>query len=264
MMDSQAIFMRKWGIEPNSEMDSLVSKIRHKKPSLALSQVKLLAAKGFQKHIYTKIKPRALVVDHLGDRLRTIHPLEYLVSRWRQYFWKDHPALARSKLNAWWTNVRRLCKEVPPRVHFACILLGHHGWPTARRCGRGRHLPCPLCVTGTDDAYHLVRCTVVQAAFSTVFGEGMHVNRVVDSLLLSADLSADARIGSALLCHGIYTVCNMTRHSGSKSSHAASLIVDHAHAAALAHKTAFTSWLRLCKGRPRRDTVVAFIDEEIV
>jgi hypothetical protein len=262
MFDSQAIFMRTWGVEPSQEMVSLTTEIRRKKPSLAVYQASLLAKRRFQKHIYTLIKPRALLESYEGEPLPTIHPREYLVTRWRTYFWKDDPSLARGKLEYWWKNIRKLYREVPPRVHFACILLGHHGWPTARRCGKGKYCPCPLCDTGTDDVFHLLKCKTVRAAFCKVFGESYNIHRQVDALLLSADLSVDLRIGAALLCHGIYTVCNLSRHSGCKSAFAASLIVDHAAAAAQAHKISFSSWLRLCKERPKRNLVVAFDTSE--
>lgn len=60
-------------------------------------------------------------------------------------------------------NTWGVAASVPPRVLYACIRLGYHGWPTASRCGRSRHC-CPLCRSEQDDSVnHAIRCPLVRS-----------------------------------------------------------------------------------------------------
>ena len=101
------------------------------------------ARKKLQKTIYQTILPQIFRSMNIGGRAKAYHPFEHLLDRWRVYFPipKDQ---TRNGLGHWFKNVKKLKGKVPPRVQTACILLGCHAWPTARRKGQ-KQAVCPLC-----------------------------------------------------------------------------------------------------------------------
>ena len=222
-----------WKIEPREVLNDLKATIKSRKPDLSEFKARNLACKQLQKKLYSLLKPSLLKSRHDGSLVKTIHPLEFLVSRWRKHLWQDHKELARDQLTRWNKNVKTLFKKVSPRVHFVSILLGYHGWPTAHRTGHGKNVVCPLCLSHSDSTFHLLHCKVVKEAVTEV--TNLVSRDQIKSFLLMCERcpSSEHIILAALINFSVYTLCNISRHSSNRPSGInASLVIDHAHAAA--------------------------------
>ena len=89
-------YKRLWKIEPRDILNDLTTALCAKKPELGHSQARRASCKQLQKTLYSSLKSSLLKVRHDGSLVKTTHPLEFVVSRWRKYFWRDHKHLARS------------------------------------------------------------------------------------------------------------------------------------------------------------------------
>ena len=199
------------------------------------------ASKSYQKHVFAKIKPQTLKQTHDGKDLPTILPIEKLIEPWRRKFFKDDNHLARSAVRRWTTNIKLLCKLVPPRVQAANILLGHNGWPTPRRTGRSSQ-NCPFCKFGLDDVSHYVKCPTIRATAGKIRGPLDYLRQRSFHLLQAQD--TDEVVIASLINFAVYEVCNIIRHSkdGPLVANEGHLI-DHASTAARSHPQAFRVWM---------------------
>ena len=145
-------------------------------------------------------------------------------------------------------NIKLLANKVPPRVHFCSILLGYHGWPTAHRTGKGKSNACPLCREGSDSTAHLLCCKVVKSVMEPFVGTLDFQSRASFLLLSKFNMSFDEVVLASLINFGIYTACNMARHSDNPPTVLPQLIIDHASAAAEGCSS-FPIWLSWVKHR---------------
>ena len=134
--------------------------------------------------------PVSLKTDHWGLKMKTIHPRETLVTKWRRHYFTHDNFVARHCLDKWFLNIKCLSKLVSPKVLFANILLAHHGWPTAHRTGAGKMSRCPLCGKAMDFIAHTINCSPVRKVFDSFFNSNsvdIHKRKV----LICTDLHKD-------------------------------------------------------------------------
>ena len=124
-------------------------------------------------------------------------------------------------------------KKVSPRVHFVSNTAGIPRVAHGPQNGAWQNVVCPLCLSHSDSTFHLLHCKVVKEAVTEV--TNLVSRDQIKSFLFMCERcpSSEHIILAALINFSVYTLCNISRHSSNRPSGInASLVIDHAHAAA--------------------------------
>ena len=145
---------------------------------------------------------------------------------------------------------------VAPRVLFANLLLGYHGWPTRHRTGGGKYSKCPICGANQDYTAHLILCPPVKQAIYQFLPPLNFEAHKRCALLCARDMSLEEVVIFALFNFANYTVSNLNRHNAFKGQVSASILIEHASLAASAHARSQNIWSAINK-RKKHLTLVA-------